>query len=522
MTHSRRFWFLLRLLRKRSSALLVALAVVAGGACEQRVSTRPDRTGLVARDRQDRSRFDFRLLSSNLADTPSWGAAWNDVDDDGYPELLVGRHKRHAWFLDNQSGALVKRQTAALLQLPPGKKYYDRHNCAWGEANLDGKPDVFCVSGAESGTGLGPNQLLISSSGDLVADTPAALLDPPSRGRSVNWIDFDGDGDLDLFVGSEVRRGSPNRIFVRTARGYVPKRVGVESEMATVSSSAADWDSDGDPDLVALGHGYVGSRAYENLGGAYREVFHRAITGKEWTAASWADFDRDMDLDLLLTRTSMLAVAVNEAGRFRIETKFPLKAGRVGLWLDVENDGDSDIFVVQGRPGAPPLDDPPAPGSPDAPDLLITNNRGELSLTDRFAPAGAVSANGESAAVSDFDRDGRLDLVVTNGYLDARGPVFLATNLSKSENWAALDLEHTKANPAGYGAVVRVRGPGARLVPVTDGVVFHSQSETGHLIVGLGELDFVRVEVVWPDGGRDCVRLDHEETVELRYGDARC
>ncbi len=469
------------------------------------------------------SAFDFQLLSPDLKATPSWGTAWSDVDHDGFPDLFLVRHKRHAWFLANEDGELVKQKAPALLEPAPGKSYFDRHNCAWGEADGDGDPDVFCVAGAESGSGTGPNQLLLGSGTELTEATPRVLVDRFSRGRSVNWLDFDLDGDLDIFVGNEYREGYPNSMFVRTKHGFRRREVGVETTMATISSSWADWDSDGDPDLIALGHGSGASHVYENESGSFTEVIKRPITGREWLSADWADFDHDLDLDLLLTGIDSMVVAANRSGRFRIVERFDLQAGRHGVWLDIENDGYADIFVVQGRPGAPPLDDPPVQKAKDSPDLSVANDSGRFSVAERFRWSGSPQGNGGSVAVSDFDRDGRLDLLVTSGYLDVFGPVLLGRNTAPSENWAAVELVGTRRNPFAFGSSIRVLGPSSWLIPVTDGVAFRSQSEAGHIVIGLGERNEVDIEVVWPDGAVTCTSLRHGETSRLHQRDAdRC
>ena len=465
--------------------------------------------------------FELTFVSPRLTDTPSWGAAWTDADLDGFPDLLLGRHKSDAWLLTNREGRLVREPIHAFAEAAPGKAYYDRHNCAWGESNGDGRPDAYCVSGAESGTGTGPNQLLLGSGAGLVEATPAVLLEERSRGRSVNWLDYDTDGDLDIFVGNEYLAGSPNALYTRTPGGYVKEPVGVETTMATVSSSWADWDFDGDPDLVALGHGHRPTHVYENLDGTFREVDMPPLTGREWLSVAWADFDHDEDLDALLTGIERAVVATNDDGRFHVEERLPLEAGRQAVWLDLENDGDDDIFVVQGRPGDPPSDDPPFPRARDVPDLLFTNHGGSFSVTKRFRSEDGAG-NGDSVAVGDVDRDGRLDLIVTNGYLRDRGPVLFARNTSESQNWAALELVGSDLNPHGYGATLRVRASRPWIVPVTDGVSWHSQSETGHLVIGLGAEKQLPIEVVWGDGSTDCGVLRHGVTLKVRAGGSPC
>ncbi|HEV2755979.1 MAG TPA: VCBS repeat-containing protein [Actinomycetota bacterium] len=465
--------------------------------------------------------FELQALAGTAPATRSWGAAWGDVDGDGAPDLLVGRHKGDPWMFSNHSGRFEQLPEPALAAPAPGKTYYDRHNCAWGEANGDGRRDLYCVSGASGGRDRGPNRLLLGSPSGLRDGTPRALRDALGRGRSVNWLDYDSDGDLDLFAGNEERAGSPNALFENVAGTFQRRRTGVEATMATVSSTAVDWDLDGDPDLAVLGHGHSGSHLYENAGGSFREIERAPVTGREWLSAAWADYDQDADLDMLLTGRKRVLVLETRGRRLRTAQEVPLRAGRAAIWLDVENDGDADVFVVQGRPGRPPLDDPATRGSADAPDYLILNEGGRLSISEPFAAPGA-SPNGDAVAASDYDRDGRLDLVVTNGYLRDRGRVVLAHNTTAARSWGALDLSGPSGNPDGIGATVRVLGDRPWVVPVTDGVVFRSQSETGYVPIGLGARAEVEARVEWPGGTVDCVTVRAGRVATVRMGSSPC
>lgn len=89
------------------------------------------------------------------------------------------------------------------------------------------------------------------------------------RGRSINWIDYDVDGDLDVFVGNGKRRGYPNVMFQNRRRGFKRAKVGLSQEMKTLSSTWADWEGDGDPDLLITrgsiaGWGHNKPIAYRN------------------------------------------------------------------------------------------------------------------------------------------------------------------------------------------------------------------------------------------------------------------
>ncbi|MDP9066763.1 MAG: CRTAC1 family protein [Actinomycetota bacterium] len=442
-----------------------------------------------------------------------------DFDLNGWPDLLIGRHKRAAVLFRNQDGATFQQDRPA-VSAPPGENYYDRHGCAWGEANGDGAPDLYCGSGARRGEGRGPNQLLLQTDGGLRdVSRRWGVQDPAGRARSVHWLDFDRDQDLDIFVSNELRPGYPNVLFRNDGRRFTRTTVGLEQEMATISSSWSDWDNDKDPDIFVLGHGFIGSRAYENVDGRYREVQFPSVTARSWLSATWGDFDMDGWVDVALVSPDRMLVLRNNRGRFRRTLSLPLQAGRVAGWFDLENDGDLDAFVVQGQPG-----DPPKPQAVNKPDLLLLNQEGSgFDVKRDDVLRGSRKGNGDSVAVADIDRDGRLDLHVTEGFLREKARSRLLLNRSEVGNWLGLRIEGPAGNPFGIGIRVIAKTSTSKLhYFMNDGVAFKSQSEIGYVHMGLASADSADLRVVWPDGSSSCTTADSGHIVTVTYRSGAC
>lgn len=453
--------------------------------------------------------------------TPTWGSAWIDLAADGYPDLLLNRHKREAWWLQgDRDGFTTSKSTfdELLLSLPKGRSYYDRHSCAWGESNGDGRPDLYCVAGAQKGIGEGPNRLLGSAgAGFRDISRAAGVQDLFGRGRTVNWLDYDSDGDLDLYVGNEVRAGYPNVLFRNDGASFTSVASRLSMSIATMDSAWGDFDLDGDPDLLVAGNGERGSAFMRNDEGTFIETYLEGVTGKQWDAARWADFDADGAIDLVLVREDLAAIWRNNGTNLYLHGSFPLEAGNSAALFDIDNDGDLDLYVVQGAPRNGSLSDA------NLPDLLFVNRGGSFARASSNAVPGPQVGSGESVSVSDFDRDGRLDLLITNGYLEKPGPTTLLRNISRTGNWAAIQIHGDPKNPLGFGAVVRVRtSQGTAWQFVTDQMSFHSQSEVGYLHLGLGLASAGRVRVKWPDGSKDCFSIEAAETIELHKGSWGC
>jgi hypothetical protein len=134
-----------------------------------------------------------------VAVTPTWGSAWADISGDGFPELLVNRHKRSPWMLVNRNGSFG-RLTNQLDTIPEGRTE-------------------------------GPNRMLLWNGTDFSdAARDFGVVDPHGRGRTVNWLDFDSDNDLDLFVGNEVRSGHPSKLYRNTGDGFVAVDPGARND----------------------------------------------------------------------------------------------------------------------------------------------------------------------------------------------------------------------------------------------------------------------------------------------------
>jgi hypothetical protein len=183
-----------------------------------------------------------------------------------------------------------------------------------------------------------------------------------------------------------------------------------------------------------------------------------------------------------------------EAG---VDTKMIGRKLRVGwgtVFLDYDNDGDEDLYVVSGF-----LKGPPPPANPlDQPNVLLQNN-GDGTFTDVSSESGADDPGvGRGGAYLDFDGDGCLDLFVAN--LGQRAGLFRGGCDSRN-GWLSVRTVGTTGNRDGIGARIEVVAGGATMIrEITAGSSQMGQN-TMAAHFGLEDARTVdRLTIRWPGG----------------------
>ena len=356
--------------------------------------------------------------------TSSYTVAVRDVDDDGWDDLFIGHHGHLGELFMNEHVGQVSTGFSSVATFSDSiHRRRDRHGCTIDDVDLDGLDDIFCAKGARSGTSRKWNELWMQGPRNEWSDDAAAygVEDHWGRGRFPAFIDLNHDEYPDLFLGNDIPRKddrrTPNRTFINV-RGerFKEVRLGVTREIGDTCTDVADYDEDGREDLLICGRHRL--FLFRRLPKGFHDVRERMnLPWVKATAATFADLDRDGDLDLVYLTLDRVEVRMQRADHSfgPVAASRPLLHGHGVAVGDPDGDRDADIYVVEGCVGRENQDDW----------LLVNDGSGRHFKLRR---AGHVADGcGDTAAAVDVDRDGMDEFVVLNGGgkdqpLDLDGP----------------------------------------------------------------------------------------------------
>ena len=415
-----------------------------------------------------------------------------DVDGDGFLDIATTRRG---------SGLAVWRNTgaderAAIFErmVLPG---IDRplYSMDWLDVDADGDLDLGAATYDAELKDLFGSEFLMNNSGGVylfsMEDGRFRLqqLTLQAQGLATLFLDVTGDGQAELLVGNDF--ATPDFFFQQEADGWTTIEPFNVTTHSTMSLSAGDINNDGRFDLFAT-----------DMKPAPDDQAALAAWQPVMEAMMAAGMEEHDERQLM---QNVLQVAADDHGGWAdAADSDPLAAtgwSWAGSFGDLDNDGWLDLYVVNGMIEATLF--------AHLPDHeLVERNHAFRSGTDgSLMPAPEWNlgdqASGRGMVMADLDRDGDLDIAVNN----LRSPAVLFENRLCGGVGLQLDLrQETGGNSHAVGARVIVAADSNRWVRTVRVADSYLSGRAPRLHFGLGNQDQnVQVTVEWPDGERTTV-----------------
>ena len=481
------------------------------------------------------------------------GVALIDYNNDGFQDIFLvnattlegfpdGKAPTNHLYRNNKDGSFADVTASANVV----RSGWGQGVCA-GDYDNDGNPDLLV-------TYYGQNVLYRNTGRGSFEDVTekAGLLQKSARwGSGCSFLDYDRDGDLDLFIADYVDfdikktpakgssdfckwknipvmcgpRGLPagtNLLYRNQGDGTfvdVSSKSGVAGPKGHYSFTplVLDYDNDGWPDIYVACDSTPNILYHNERNGTFTDVallsgaaFNEDGQEQAGMGVAAADYDGDGYIDIVKTNfcddTSTL-YRNNRDGTF-IDATYPSRLGVNTEFLgwgtgffDFDNDGWKDIFIVNWHV-YPEVEGHGFDCTYKQERLVYWNLRNGTfhDISGSAGPGIGERRNSRGAAVGDLDNDGSLEIVVNN-MNDAPS---LLKNSGERKNWIILQMAGKQSNRSGIGARVTVIAEKRKQVDeVRSGGSYISQNDL-RLHFGIGDAVKVdRIEVAWPSDKKE-------------------
>ncbi|HYV84662.1 MAG TPA: CRTAC1 family protein [Patescibacteria group bacterium] len=434
--------------------------------------------------------FEDVTTRAGVANAAGYGSGCTaaDYDNDGDEDLYVTNFGPSVLYRNNGDGTFTDVTAVAGV-----KNGLYAASAGWADYDLDGRPDLFVANYVDftmndqkycgdikvgrrsychpdAYTGL-PDVLYHNEGNGRFREVARAsgVWDPNGKTLGVVWVDFDGDGDDDLYLANDA---TPDMLYRNDGNGKftdITLLAGVccsedGQPQSGMGTDAGDVDGDGWQDLFVTNLSNQPNELYRNLGGK-----------------------------------GPFAVVSYAAG---LAEPSLLMTGWGTAMFDYDNDGDLDIIVTNGHP----MDD-----IESVSDVMTYAQRPNLYDNDgkgRFSEVGAARGayfssrdTGRGLAIADYDNDGDLDVAINS---NNRPAVLLRNDGGQAAgHWITLRLVGVRSNRDALGAVVTITTGGRRQIREVRSASSYMSQNDMRLHFGLGAATKVdAIEIRWPTRDR--------------------
>lgn len=312
--------------------------------------------------------------------------------------------------------------------------------------------------------------------------------------NSNQGISFSGGGLIEVGLEPDFR-AKPNDIYIG-ASGAHPSSNSFSLDVLDDASHGV-IDHSGIDEGIFIGYDTSASRweiSYKKPGWANLNIRLRGSQPFDAVEEHGFESDSGARADRVLRQEAGQVFSVRGSGISNLSTACSSVVGG-----DFDNDMDIDIFLSCSS------------ATQNLQNMVFENIDGRFSLQESGGDATlAASGIGDKVSVADYDQDGFLDLLITNGRYPNdfnTGPVQLFRNDGNLNNWIQIDLDSAISNKDGIGATVYLCSNDQWQVRQAGGGMHNAVQDASRIHFGLGSNQIVhQLEVIWPSGNEQVLR----------------
>lgn len=439
-----------------------------------------------------------------ITTTPSASRSANfvDINGDGWDDIFFSNGptngQKNLLYINNKNGTFSTITTDDIVN-----ELGRSDGVSFADVDNDGDVDCFEVTYGFGSTGRKNYFYRNNGDGSFTYEPTIAMGLPLTFSEMCTWIDANNDNFLDLYF-TNSNGSLANLYYENQTDGSFLQVTSLPITSENLLSRSINWidyDGDGDSDLFIANEDNANNSLFRNDGpNTFTQITNIEITqnGKTSAGSSWADIDNDGDFDLFAANWEGQnnQLFINDGGIFTEQTTSIIASGGGNSFGssfgDMDNDGDLDLFVCN------------AYFTGQTQNFVYLNDGSGNFTQDTSSTLAAHSGYTFGCAFGDYDKDGWLDIILANT-LNENQNNSLYHNTGTGSNWITILCKGNPSNASAVGAKVKLRANiNGTEVSQTRQIVASSgycsqNSYTSHF--GLGNATGVEeVEIQWPSG----------------------
>ena len=470
---------------------------------------------------RQRTMIPVKLVAEQMgpkdASSETGGACMLDVTGDGQTDLVLMESGPQAIRVLHRTsnGKFVELDSAAAGLKAAGRAVA----CAVGDFDADNLNDLAVA--LDDGIRLFRNL----GKGKFEDVTSEAGLAPRNHPSGITFVDYDHDGDLDLFLtGKPLDDDGPSNVLWRNNGNKTftdwTAQAGLGGKGRSAAAILTDFNNDRAVDLAVTGDGPAPVLFVNPREGKYPQqplYEDEKLSGTEGIAV--LDFNKDGWMDIAVTHAGAPGLTLwrsvagpQDAGRRFERVPLPLSGATRG-WgvtaVDIDNDGWVDLAAIVETSAGPRV--------------KVFRNKGDGTFEDvshalaldaiaLHAPRGLIAA--------DVDGDGAADLIVTQ---EEGAPVLLRNVGANKNHFVRLDLSGYADNKTALGSKVEIFAAGQWQKWELAGASGLATQSAPQVLIGLGDADHIDLlRILWPTGIlQDEIDLPRTRVIAMKEADRR-